>query len=151
MIKDKKVLERCLASEDVFGIIGLLNVEEDTNMYTICKIDRGIYKCITEDITTDEVIITDNQIRHILDRHPDAYEAVMVYMKDVLESPDFIIEDKHKNTGLVIRQIKKENRYVQIVLRICTSKDVSGYRNSVISCWEISIRRLQNYLRNVKF
>ena len=34
-------------------------------MHLIGKIDKNIYKCITEDIVTDEVIITDERIRHI--------------------------------------------------------------------------------------
>ena len=47
-----------------------------------------------------------------------------------------------------------EEGFLQIVLRLCTSGDEHGYKNSVISCWKISERRLQNYLRNkrrVKF
>lgn len=34
-------------------------------MHTVGKIDREIYKCITKDIVTDEVIITDERIGHI--------------------------------------------------------------------------------------
>lgn len=34
-------------------------------MHIIGKINKNIYKCVTEDITTEEVIITDNQINHI--------------------------------------------------------------------------------------
>lgn len=37
-------------------------------MHTIGKIDRNIYKCVTEDIVTDEVIITDERIAHIIQR-----------------------------------------------------------------------------------
>lgn len=37
---------------------------------------------------------------------------------------------------------------MSIVLRICTSEDEPGYKNSIISSWEISDKRLQNYLRN---
>lgn len=117
-------------------------------MYFVGKIDRELYKCITDNIVTDEVIITDTQMRHILDRHPDAYEKVVESLKDVLIAPDFIIEDKHENTGLVIKGFEIENEYVQMVLRICTSEDEPGYKNSIISCWEISEKRLQNYLRN---
>ena len=112
------------------------------------KIDREIYKCITEDIVTDEVIITDNQIQHILDRHPDAYEKAVDSMKAAIESPDYIIEDKHKNTGLVVKRIATEKGHLQLVLRMCTSEDNLGYKNSIISCWEISDKRLENYLRN---
>lgn len=46
-------------------------------LYSVGKINWEIYKCITEDIRTDEVIITDNQIQHIKDRHPEAYDKVL--------------------------------------------------------------------------
>lgn len=40
-------------------------------MRIIGQIDREIYKCITESIITNEVIITDVQIKHIQERHPN--------------------------------------------------------------------------------
>ena len=43
-------------------------------MQTIGKIDRDIYKCVTEDILTDEVVITEKQILHIKERHHNDYE-----------------------------------------------------------------------------
>ncbi len=117
-------------------------------MLIIGTIDKEIYKCITNDIITDDVVITDNQIQHIKDKHPDSYQKAMANMKAALESPDYIIKDKHKNTGLIIKQIHLQNEHTQIVLRICTSEDEPGYKNSIISSWEISEKRLQNYLRN---
>lgn len=117
-------------------------------MYPVGKIDRNIFSCITEDIVTDEVIITDNQIQHILQRHPEAFEKILNQLELTITEPDFIIEDKHPNTGLVIKQVETNTESIQVVLRICTSKDEPGYKNSVISCWQISKSRLQNYLRN---
>lgn len=35
-------------------------------MRSVGKIDREIYKCITADIRTDEVIITEEGIQHIM-------------------------------------------------------------------------------------
>lgn len=130
------------------GIIKSTNAKEVNDVHSVGKIDKDLYKCITEDIVTDEVIITDNQIQHILERHPDSYEKSMDNLKNALLDPDFIIEDKHKNTGLVIKRLKTEEGHSQIVLRICTSEDEPGYKNSIISSWEISDKRLQNYLRN---
>lgn len=52
------------------------------------------------------------------------------------------------NTGLVVKGIETKEGNLQLVLRICTSEDEPGYKNSVISCWKISDKRLQNYLRN---
>lgn len=45
--------------------------DEETTVHLVGKINREIYKCITTDIVTDEVIITDNQIQHIKARHPN--------------------------------------------------------------------------------
>ena len=36
--------------------------------WLIGKLDKGIYSCVTDDIATDEVIITDERIRHIKER-----------------------------------------------------------------------------------
>lgn len=119
-------------------------------MHRIGKLDREIYSCITDDIVTDEVIITEEQIQHILDGHPDAYEDVINRLNVILDAPDYIIEDKHPNTGLVIKQIQEADGFAQMVLRICTSQDKQGYKNSIISCWKISEKRLKNYLRNKK-
>ena len=130
------------------GILSASNTKEDVQVHSVGKINRDIYRCITEDIVTEDVIITDNQMQHILDRHPDAYTEVVNYLSDIIRDPDFIIEDKHENTGLVVKRVNLGREYAQMVLRICTSDDDPNYKNSVISCWEISEKRLQNYLRN---
>ena len=119
-------------------------------MVVIGRIDREIFRCIAEDIVTEEVVMTDNQLEHILQRHPEVFPVVMDVVRDTLRDPDYIIEDKHPYTGLVVRRLETGSESLQVVLRICTSEDQPGYKNSVISCWEISERRLQNYLRNKK-
>ena len=143
-----KKTRKSVAKNSGSGIINALSTKEDVQVHSVGRINRDIYKCITEDIVTDEVIITENQMQHILDRHPDAYTEIIDYLSDIIRDPDFIIEDKHDNTGLVIKRVKLEKEYAQMVLRICTSDDNPNYKNSVISCWEISEKRLQNYLRN---
>ena len=75
-------------------------------MYSIGKINQKIYKCITEDIITEEVIITDNQIQHIKDRHPEAYNKVLKNIQEAISTPDYIIRDKHAYTGLIIKRIQ---------------------------------------------
>ena len=119
-------------------------------MVVIGRIDREIFRCIAEDIVTEEVVMTDNQLEHILQRHPEVFPVVMDVVRDTLRDPDYIIEDKHPYTGLVVKRLETGSESLQVVLRICTSEDQAGYKNSVISCWEISERRLKNYLRNKK-
>lgn len=116
-------------------IMNVFKTKEAVEVHLVGKINRNIYRCITEDIVTDDVIITENQMQHILDRHPEAYKEVIDYLSDIIREPDLIIKDKHKNTGLVVKKIKTGNEYAQMVLRICTSNDDPNYKNSVISCW----------------
>ena len=62
------------------------------DVFTIGKIDIEIYKCVAEDIVTDEVIITDERIQHIKSRHPDDYEKYCKYMSEIVKNPEYIIE-----------------------------------------------------------
>ena len=116
----------------------------------ICKLDRSIYSCVTEDITTDEVVITDERIAHS-NRHKDAFDKYGKYLSSALAAPSYIFEDKMPNTGIVVKRLVDEaGKSLQIVLRIKTSSDDPSYKNSIISCWDISEARLANYIRNRK-
>ncbi len=120
-------------------------------MHKVGKIDIEKYKCVTDDITTDEVIITDEQIQHINENHSGSYEEIKPYLAVALAEPDYILEDKgHCNTGLILKEIKKDDKRFQIVLRLHTSADEENRKNSVISAWKISSSRWNNYLRNKK-
>ena len=142
----QRVRKKVVADAGTHGKMKETNEEKGIEVHTVGKIDKKIYKCITDDIVTDEVIITDERIAHIMERHPNDYEAVVGYMAEAVQKPDYILKDERINTGLIIKSMQQDN--IQIVLRVHTSKDESGYKNSIISCWKISERRLQNYLRN---
>lgn len=58
------------------------------------------------------------------------------------------IRDKHPNTGLVIKSIPCGMDNMLLVLRISTAADREGYKNSLITSWKISEKRLNNYMRN---
>ena len=119
-------------------------------MKSVCIIDISLYQCIAEDITTDEVVITDERIAHS-NLHRGAFDRYESLIEMALRSPDYIIEDKRPNTGLVVKRIEDETgRSLLIVLRVHVSTDPEGYKNSIISCWDIGESRLQNYLRNRK-
>lgn len=119
-------------------------------MHIIGKINKNIYKCVTEDITTEEVIITDNQINHIKNRHPNDYENFSSYFCDILSDPDFILEANKPNTAFILKQITENDLTVQLILRLQTSQDPKGYKNSIITFLKIDIKTWNKYLRNKK-
>lgn len=125
------------------------SVEQTQNVqiHKIGSLDMSIYKCISEDYITNEVVITEKQLIHIKKRHPEAYENTVSYIERILEQPDYIIKDKKPNTGLVVKQLVAYEKHMLLVLRICVSCE-KEYKNSIITGWEISEARLKNYLKN---
>ena len=106
-------------------------------MNFICKIDRSIYSCVSKDITTDEVIITEERIRHIKERHPNDYERY------------YILEDK-VHTALILKEIKEDDKLFRLVLRLSTSIDNPEYKNSVLTFMETNRKKWEQNIRNKK-
>ena len=119
-------------------------------MHIVGKIDKKIYSCITEDIVTDEVIITDERIAHIKERHPDDYEKYYSYLQQILEDPDYILESKTPDTAFILKLIEENGKDFQLILRLKTSCDLADYKNSIITFLKIDRRKKDKYLRNKK-
>lgn len=119
-------------------------------MKLVGKINREIYKCITEDITTDEVIITDERIEHIKERHPDDYERYGKYIPQILNDPDFIIAANKPDTALVLRRMNINNKNFQIVLHIKTTNEPEYYKNSIITFLKIKEKEWKRCINNKK-
>ena len=115
---------------------------------TVGYIDREKYSCITKDITTDEVVLTPERVQHIKDRHPGHFERIEPFLRMALEDPDYILADKSPNTGLILKMVEREGTRFQTVLRVHTSADNPAFKNSIISSWEISESRWENYIKN---
>lgn len=129
--------------------IKALPESENEFVHFVGKIDRNIYQCITKDIVTDEVIITDNQIQHIKERHPLDFEKYGAYIKSMLEEPDYIIEANKPNSGLILKNIRDDGEVqFKSVLRIRTSVDDPNFKNSIITFMKIDMKEWNRLLKN---
>ena len=117
-------------------------------MYKVGTIDKEIYKCITEDIVTEEVIITEERIQHIKDRHPNDYERYCEYLTQIVESPDYIVETNKPNTALVLKEFLEGTEQFKTVVRLTTSCDNPEFKNSIITFMKINDREWSRLLRN---
>ena len=117
-------------------------------MHFIGNLDREIYKCVTEDIATDEVIITNRQIEHIKERHPNDFELFSDYIQEIIADPDYILEANMPNTAFVLKSFNIKNENFQLILRIKTSEDPNEYKNSIITFLKVSDKKWSKYLRN---
>lgn len=144
---DAKAQEKEVEKSDGSDILDTAETKEVADVHTVGKINRDIYKCITEDITTDEVVITDNQIQHIKERHPNDYERFSGYFSEIVAHPDYIISANKPDTAVILKEIVDAGEKFQTVLRLCTSKEPAGYKNSIITFLKIDEKRWNRYLR----
>ena len=122
----------------------------DESVHNICKIDKEIYSCVTPNIQSDEVIITDKQISHIMERHPNDYERYYGYIKQIIQHPDYILEANKPNTAFVLKHIEDNGKNYELILRLKTSDDPAEYKNSVITFLKVEEKRYNRYLRTKK-
>lgn len=131
-----------------FRTMGTSRAKEEIRVHHVGKISKEIYECITADIVTDEVVITDERIKHIKERHPNDYERFYSYIPEIISNPDYIIAANKPNTATMLKRITDNGEKFQLVLRIITPADNKGFKNSVITFLNINERTWNKYLRN---
>ena len=124
----------------------------DLKVSYLGKLNKDIYKCVTDDISTDEVVITNKQVKHIFEGHPEKQNSnILNELFEAIYNPDYILQDSYedhiKDTAIVMKHIEQGG--YRIILRLATSSDV-GKKNSVISAFFISEKKWEKYLRNKK-
>ncbi len=128
----------------------LNSIKNENRIYTVGKIDKKIYSCITNNIITNEVIITENQINHIKERHPNDYEKFSKYFNEIVSNPDYIIEANRAYTALILKEIKSENQMFKTIVRLVTPYDNTDYKNSIITFMKINDKEWNRLLKNKK-
>lgn len=120
-------------------------------MQYVGKLDKnklGLYK---ENIITTDVILTEERIKHIKEHHPGDYEKYGIYMKEVIEKPDYILEDnKNIDTVIYLKNIKDNKKNIQIVIRLNTNKSEINKKNSILTLWKIKNSTYNQLIRNRK-
>ena len=133
------------------GIITLENSKAvSSDVLLIGRIDKDLYSCVTKDIFTDEVVITNERIQHIKDHHPNDYERFSVYLKEIVERPDYIIESKRPNTALVLKEILDHGERFKLILRLITHYDNPDYKNSILTFMKIDDSEWKRLIHNKK-
>lgn len=123
---------------------------EDKLVRIVGKLDIEKYRCIATDITTDVVVITEERIQHIEERHPHDFERYSGYLRQIVENPDYILEANKPNSALLLKEIIDNGEHFQIILRLAVTGDDPTYKNSIITFLKVEEKRYERYLRTKK-
>ena len=147
---EKKNAVQTLTTGGDSGIIkGNDNRTADDDVHYIGKINLDIFKCVSDDILTDEVILTDERMGHIIDRRgQEFYDKYHRLFGTILSDPDYIFKDAPTNTAIVCKRFFEHEKNVNIVLRLVVEGDNPNYKNSILTVIGENNRRFEQRLRN---
>jgi len=100
-------------------------------------INLDIFKSVSPDITTNEVIFNDDRIDHVKTDHPGDYELFSKHIAAILNNPDYILKANRPNSAVLLSKILPCGTKLKLVLRLNTSSDPPEYKNSIITFMKI--------------
>lgn len=111
------------------------------------KLKIGKYKNIS---ITEEVVLTDERLnQHILKYHRNEYEQLKKYIKEIVEEPDFILDDnRNKNTIILLKQISQIEKNGRVVIKLAVEEDKKHPKNSIITLMKLNDRTWQQTIKN---
>ena len=124
------------------------STSEGVQVREVGRIDIEKYKCVTTEISTDEVIITDERVEHIKQRHPNDYERFFEFFPEIISDPDYIIASDKPNTAVILKEVLISGEKFKLILRLKVENDPAKYKNSVISFWHIGDTTWRKTIKN---
>ena len=115
------------------------------------RIDIEKYVNITtKKIVTDQVIITENRIQHIIERRGRKfYEKYAEKFVEIIEDPDYIFKDKLADSAILCKAFIEDNgSSINIVIRLSVEGDDPTHKNSIITAMIENNKRFAQRLRN---
>lgn len=119
-------------------------------MQTIGKIDIEIYRLISPNIKSSDVVITEERIAHIKERHPNDFERYSSYITKMLLRPQYILADPVPDTAVILQEFLDEKEHFRLILKLAVTEVGEKKNNSVITFMKISEKKFRKYLRNKK-
>ena len=123
--------------------------QNNPNVLPVGKIDLRVYRVISDDIATDDVIITRKQIEHVFDGHPEKkHEKVIERLGSAVWDPDYILRDEDPQTAIVLKKYEEQGEQYRIILKLAKAGDLKHPKNSIITAFYISEKKWKKYIRN---
>ena len=96
-------------------------------------------------LRTTEVVVTEERVAHIRERHPEDFALFEQYGAEAVLSPDLmILDEKHVGTVFAVRRLAESN--LNVVVRLALETDKNDYKNSVMTFYRLRDKNLKKLL-----
>lgn len=139
-----KFKEKYWGTVDKSGRSGIIKVRSDdvAELHKLGHLNTQPLENEFGKLKTDEIIITNERIAHIKERHPEDYALFEKYGRSSVENPDIIIKDSgHINTVFMVKHLPDTN--LNVIVRLILESDNENYKNSVMTFYRIRNRNLK--------
>ena len=119
-------------------------------MKYITKLDKKKLGEYEKRVITEDVILTDERLyEHILLFHEDEYKQLRPYIKNIIENPDYIVEDnRHEDTMIYLKQIEDIGKNGRVVIKLALGQDEEHNKNSIITMMKLNKRTWNQTIKN---
>lgn len=116
-----------------------------TEIQSLGEINTNILEKEYGKIRTKEIIVTNERIAHIKERHPEDYSLFEQYGKECVTSPDLMIKDgKHDGTVFMVKKLPETN--LNVVVRVVLETDGNKLKNSIMTFYRIREKNLKKLI-----
>lgn len=119
-------------------------------MQYITNLDKNKLGKYKDNLLTEEVILTDERLYgHILLYHEEEYKQLKPYIKNIIDDPDYIIEDnRHKDTMIYLKHIHRIEKSSRVVIKLALVQDDEHNKNSIITLMKLNKRTWNQTIKN---
>ena len=116
----------------------------------IGKINTKVIGKYKERLIDDEIVLTNERLyEHILIHHMKDYYMFKDYILEVIQYPEYVIEDnKHEDTLIYLKEIKGLEVKCRIVIKLALGKDEEHPKNSIITMMKQNDRTWSQTINN---
>lgn len=147
----EKVMERLsgITGSDMIKSSGVKEDKIMSEIKMLGKINLTFLEKEFGKIQTDGIIVTNERLSHIQERHPQDYKLFEKYGRDSVQDPDYIVKDE-KNAGTVFMIKRLPDTNLNVVVRVALNTDKEGLKNSVMTFYRIRERNLSKIIKKNK-
>ncbi len=98
----------------------------------IGKINKNVIEALNLDIEEDTpIFISDRNIEHMKNNHPEDYDRYSKQISNILENPTYIAKHPNKNSIEYIKRYILNNEHVLVAVRV-TSNNINFVRTMFV-------------------